>query len=220
MVNYHNRYIPNLSSLLQPLTALLQKGKKWTWSTSCEQAFHLVKSKLACALILAYYDPCLSLCMAADASSYGVGVVLTQIMMNGEEWLVAFASRTMLSTEWNYSQLEQEALAIIFAIKKFRQYIYGQHFVLLTNHQLLMTILSPKKGIPTMVAAQLQCWAIILASYSYTMEFKYSKDNVSVDALSRLPCPVNDKEEETESAFYINDLHTLPVTAKQLAIAT
>ena len=97
MVNYRNRYIPNLSSLLQPLTALLQKGEKWVWSATCERAFQLVKKKLTCASVLAFYDPRLPLRVAADASAYGIGAVLTQIMPQGQERPAAFASRTMTS---------------------------------------------------------------------------------------------------------------------------
>ena len=70
-----------------------------------------------------------------------------------------------------------------------------------------------------MAAARLQRWAVTLASYSYTMEFKYSKDNASADALSRLPRPETE-EDETELAFRLEELHNLPVTAQQLANAT
>ena len=103
MVNYHNRYIPNLSSLLQPLPALLQKGEKWMWSAACERAFQLVKKKLSSASVLAFYDPRLPLRVAADASAYGIGAVLTQIMPQGQERPVAFASRTMTFAKRNYS---------------------------------------------------------------------------------------------------------------------
>ena len=72
MVNYHGRYIPNLSSLLQPLTALLRKGQNG-FGQLCEQLFHLVKNRLTSAPVLAYYDPGLPLRVATNALSYGVG---------------------------------------------------------------------------------------------------------------------------------------------------
>ena len=96
--------------------------------------------------------------------------------------------------------------------KKFHKYIYGRQFILVTDRKPLMTILSPKKGIPTMAATRLRHWAITLASYSYTMEFKYSKENGSANALSRLLCPTT--EEEAELDFHLNEVHDLPVTAK------
>ena len=140
-------------------------------------------------------------------------------MPQGQERPVAFASRTMTSAERNYSQLEREALAIIYAVNTFYQYIYGRHFVLITDHQPLMTILSPSKGIPSMAAARLQRWAINLNSYLYNMEFKYSKDNASADALSRLPCLSNTKK-KPEDTFHLRDFDNLSVTAKQLATGT
>ena len=72
MVNYHQRFIPGLSSLLQPLTALLKKGTKWGWTEQCERAFQSVKNRLTTAPVLSYYDTSLPLRVAADASSYGV----------------------------------------------------------------------------------------------------------------------------------------------------
>ena len=77
MVQYHSRFLPNLSTLLQPVTALLQKGQTWAWTKQCEQAFQTVKQKLTSAPVLTTYNPDLELRLATDASPYGVGAVLT-----------------------------------------------------------------------------------------------------------------------------------------------
>jgi len=69
--------------------------------------------------------------------------------------------------EQNYAQVEKEALAIIFGIKKFHQYIYGRKFKLVTNHKPLTTILIPKTGLPALAAAQIQRWTIMLSAYQY-----------------------------------------------------
>ena len=103
--------------------------------------------------MLVHYDPALPLKLAADGSAYGVGAVTSS---DGTERPIAFVSRTLSPSETNYAQLEKEALALIFGIKKFHQYLYGRHFVLVTDHIPLMAILGPKKGIPSLSAASCQ----------------------------------------------------------------
>lgn len=102
----------------------------------CDRAFNLAKKQLLSSQILAHFNAELSICLATDASAYGLGAVLSHHMPNGEERPIAFASRTLSPAERNYSQLEKEALSIFFGIKKFHQYIYGRSFTLLTDHKL------------------------------------------------------------------------------------
>lgn len=156
MINYYGRFIPNLASVLNPLNALLCKEKKWCWSLACEQSFQKVKDLLTSPAVLTHYDPELPICLACDASPYGVGAVISHVCPDGEEKPIAFASRTLSIAEQNYAQIEREALSIIFGIRKFHQYLYGRRFTLFTNHQHLTAFLSPNKGIPSMAAARMQ----------------------------------------------------------------
>ena len=91
--------------------------------------------------------------MAADASAYGVGAVISHVMPDGVERSIAYASRTLSQSEQNYAQLEKEALALTFGVKRFHQYLFGRKFVLVTDHKPLMAILGPKKAIPSLAAA-------------------------------------------------------------------
>ena len=68
----------------------------------------------------------------------------------------------------NYAQVEKEALALVFAVKKFHQYLYGRPFTLITDHKPLLKILGPKTGIPPIGAARMQRWAFILSAYRMT----------------------------------------------------
>ena len=77
----------------------------------------------------------------------------------------------------------------MYGVRHFHQYLYGQCFTLVTDHQPLTTILSPKRGIPSLAAARLQRWAIILSAYWYDIEFQYTQDHGNADGLSRLPLP-------------------------------
>lgn len=125
-------------------------------------------------MVLTHYDPNLPVTLACDASSYGLGCVLSHIMPNGEEKPIAFAFRTRNKAERKYSQIDKEALAIVWAIKKNNLYLCGKKFTLITDHKPLMTIFSPAKGISTTTAARLQRYALFLAGYSYDIRYKNS----------------------------------------------
>ena len=126
LLNYYGHFIANLSTLLQPLHELLRKGGKWEWTKECEEAFQRSKYELMAGRVLVPYDEKRELILACDASPYGVGAVISHVMDDGQERPIAFASRTLTKSERNYSQIEKEALAIVFGVRKFHKYLYGR----------------------------------------------------------------------------------------------
>ena len=146
LVNYYDKFVPNLSTLLRPLNRLLKEDVKWRWTQDCAEAFIRAKEELASALVLTHYDPSLPLNMAADASAYGVGVILSHTFPDGSERPIAFVSRTLTPSESNYAQIEKEALALIFGVKRFHLYLYGRQFTLVMDHKPLTAILVQRKA--------------------------------------------------------------------------
>ena len=169
---------------MHPLNQLLKGGTKWSWSHSCEQAFLEAKQKLSSAPILVHYDPSLPLRLAGDASQYGVGAVISQVSLNGDERPVAYASRTLSASERNYSQIEKEVLSLIYGLRKFHQYLYARNFTIITDHKPLLAILGPKKNIPTLAAARMQRWALLLSAYQYNLEYRSTTAHANADGLS------------------------------------
>ena len=222
LVNYYGKFIKNLSTIIQPLNHLLQHRTRWFWSKECQCAFETLKEKMASSEVLVHYDPSLPLKLDCDASAYGVGAVLSHTFPNGDERPVAYASRTLTQTERGYAQIEKEALSLIFGVKKFHQYLYGRKFLLVTDHKPLLTILGPKKELPTLAAARLQRWAVLLSAYQYDIEFRSTDRHSNADGFSRLPVPPSQTKQDVapSSVFNLTQIACLPIDADGLQKAT
>ena len=112
-------------------------------------------------------------------------------------------------------------MGLVFGIKRFHQYLYGRHFTLVTDHQPLLTILGPKRGLPTLAAARIQRWAIALAAYVYDVIYRSTLKHTNADGFSRLPlkdCPKDCPDEA--SALNIGQIDMLPISFQKLQTAT
>ena len=224
MVNHYGKFLPNLADLCAPLNRLLRKAVEWKWIKECDQVFLQIKEKLGSAETLVHFNPSLPTVLTADASSIGIGAVISHRYPDGSEKAIAHASKTLTPTEKNYSQIEWEALALIYGIKKFHQYLWGRKFTLQTDHKPLTTIFGKKKGIPPTTAGHLQRWALILMGYSFDIEYKSTKIFGNADGLSRLPVGP-DRGFDTHKInvtelLQVENLEELPVKASDLATET
>ena len=185
LLTYYSRFLPRMATMLAQLYRLLQAKIPWNWTQKEKMAFENSKNLLLSAKVLVHFDPNKELILACDASSYGVGAVLSHKMPDGTERPIAFASRTLSSAEKNYSQLEKEGLACIFGVKRFHLYLYGRNFTIVTDHKPLLQLFDPQRGIPMQVSGRIQRWIMTLAVYK--LVFKKTEEHGNADALSRLP---------------------------------
>lgn len=137
MASWYRRFIPSFPHLINPLTELLKKNRKWEWSKECERSFQSLKNALVSAPILSCPDFSKPFVVQTDASAYGIGAVLSQQLEDGEH-VICYVSRSLSRAERNYSTTERECLAVIFAIEKLRPYLEGYKFTVVTDHHSLV----------------------------------------------------------------------------------
>lgn len=195
--------------MLYPLNALLQIGTKWHWTEKCEKVFTETKRLITSDELLTHYDPSQPIRLACDASPCGIGAVLSHTMVDGTEHPIAFASRSLTSAKRNYAQIDREALCLVEVPP-----LFGQRFTLVTDHQPLMSIFNPQKGILVISATWLQLWALFLVAHSYGIEFKGTKQHCNADGLSCLQLSTTEEIKPSYPQDPAEVYHTalLPVT--------
>ncbi|UYV84270.1 hypothetical protein LAZ67_X001713, partial [Cordylochernes scorpioides] len=161
------------------------------------------------------FKKCKSLLM-----DYGLGVILSHRHDRKEECPIAFASRTLTKAKKRFSQLEKKALSITFGVEKFRQYLLGRKFVLVTDNRPLIHIFSSHKPIPICGSSRFKRWSLKLAAFNYTVEFRKTSDNSNVDALSRLPLESSVRESLDEDQVLLRKLNEVPFSFMEVAYET
>jgi hypothetical protein len=185
--SWFRRFIPNFANISKPLSDLLKKNAVWEWGPAQQEAFETLKNRLITAPILQQADLSKPFTLRTDASSHAIGAALLQGEEN-EERPIEYASRLLTAPEKNYSTTEREALAIVWAVNKFRGYIEENTTVVITDHQPLRWLMSLKS--PT---GRLARWALQLQPFDLTIQYTPGRANVLADLLSRPQCDAETK---------------------------
>ncbi|KAL4085097.1 hypothetical protein QTP88_027389 [Uroleucon formosanum] len=205
---YYRKFIKSYSLISKPMTNLLRKDVTFNWDTSCQEAFDKLKNILCSEPILQYPDFTKPFIVTTDASGKALGAILSQGEIS-QDLPIAYASRTLSKCESNYSTTELECLAIIFAVKTFRPYLYGRKFIILSDHRALSWLFNLKDPL-----SKLARWRILLEEYDYEIKYKPGVLNSNVDALSRM-YTIHEIKEESYPAF-LNKFETQLITNKRV----
>jgi transposase InsO family protein len=179
VASWYRRFVPSFASIGAPLNALLRKNTKWKWSEECQEAFDLLKTKLVEGPVLACPNFELPFVIQTDASTSGLGAVLTQDFPEGER-VIAYASRGLQKSERVYSATELECLAVVWSIEKFRPYIEGMEFTVITDHHSLQWLNKLQNP-----SARLARWSLRLQPFTFKIRHRPGRQNQVADALSR-----------------------------------
>lgn len=185
MVNYVGKFSPRIAELTQPLRDLLKADTDWVWGSAQQRAFDELRKELSSPTVLAQYCLNRETKVAADASSFGLGGVLSQKQPSGEWRPVAFISRSMTDTERRYAQIEKEALALTWACERFQSYLVGMDFLIQTDHKPLISLLGSRAldDLPPRILR----FRLRLLRFTYKIEHVPGKKLITADALSRAP---------------------------------
>lgn len=177
LFKFFSKFIPNLSQLTYNMRSLTKNNTDFKWTEAHEQELCLLKTLITSEPILKIFDENKKILIQADASSKGIGCVLLQ-----NDHPVAFASRSLNSSEEKYAQIEKELLGIIFAFEKFHYLVYGRSVLVQTDHKPLISIFSKNLD---KVTSRLQRMLLKMQKYTVTVEFIPGSQMYIADTLSR-----------------------------------
>ena len=212
MANYcGQRFIKDYSTLTHNLRELTKADAPWTWEDKHQRSLDRLKEALANTTALQYFDPRKESEVYVDASPVGICAILMQKEPDSEiRYNVHFASRALTPTEQRYSQIEREALAVVWGCEHLNMYLYGSQFTVITDHKPLLSLLNNARSKPS---ARIQGWALRLQPYTFNLIYKPGKSNPA-DYLSRhLPVGGKTLESSREQRLAESIVNYISVTS-------
>lgn len=181
LCNYYRKFVPQFSKIAAPINSYMSGNS--SWSTQHDDAFATLKAKLLSPPVLIIPDFSKTFRLTTDASYSSLGSTLEQLDVDGKlQGVIAYFSRKLTGAQLNYFVMEKEFLAIIESLKHFRSILYGQHFILRTDHISLTFLFAQSKVPQTRVAR----WLDYLSEYHFSLQHLKGTKNDAADALSRL----------------------------------
>jgi hypothetical protein len=207
---YCSAHIPDLATLAEPLWELLKEGVSYTWEAKQQTAFKAIKEALI-TKSLSYFNTKFLTQVTVDVSPVGLGAVLGQVNPKNlkDKHIVMYISRLLSDIEQRYSQVEKEALAVVWACERLYLYLFGNEFELITDNRAVELIFSNPKSDPPL---RIKRWALRLMDYNYKITHKPGKYNIA-DYLSRNPLEITDvtgQSQETENYVAFISEHAIP----------
>ena len=199
MATYYCRFLKDFHQYKQPLTALLKKDVKWTsstWGAAQQDAFDSIKQLLVSARVMRNPDWSRQFILHTDWSKAGVGATLSQVDDDGVEYAIAYASRTNNSAESSFSSYEGEVSAVHYAVQRFRYYLWGRRWKLVTDCRAMQWLRTTAK-----LRSKLARWSLLLAEYDFEIVHRAGKENVVPDMLSRHPTETARAPEDTDGSI-------------------
>ena len=183
LVGYYRKFVPNFAKICLPLTDLTKKGQpdKINWGEAQDSAYKTLKHMLSSPPVLHLPDFSQTFYLRTDASEKGIAAILMQKEQD-IMFPIAYASRKLLPREQNYSTIEKECLAIVWALDKFELYLSGRYFVIQTDHQPLTCVNKVKVS-----NKRIMRWAMFLQEFRFRIESIPGKSNFGPDFFSRVP---------------------------------
>ncbi len=203
LTSNYRRFMPNYSALANFLYALTRKDVTFEWSDECQQAFDRLKESLTHAPILAILDFTQDFHVETDASGAGLDAILAQSGLSGGRRPIAFASRTLQAHECNYGSTKLEALGMVWAVKHFRQYLYGHRCHVYIDHEALKAFLDTPH-----LCGKLARWGLVLQELDLTIHYQPGRKNQRADALSRYPTGCQSAIEESFAVVATTSIET------------
>ena len=207
MATYYCKFLPEYSHIKKPLTELTRQTVKWQWTHVEETAFQRIKELLKSAKVLRSPDWTRPFHLHTDWSKAGVGAVLSQTADDGVEYVIAYASRMNTTAESNFSAYEGEVSAVVWAVQKFRYWLWGAEFKLITDCKAMEWLRSTAR-----LRSKLARWSLILAEYDFTVKHRPGKENTVPDLFSRQPAA----SEGISEANYFSSHPVLPPAWRRL----
>ena len=193
LASYYRRFVKGFAEIARPLHQLTEKNRRFEWTSECQKAFEELKARLTSPPILAYPLPEGDFILDTDASDSAIGAVLSQVQ-DGDERVVAYASKSLGKAERNYCVTRKELLAIVVYLKHFRQYLYGRRVTIRTDHGSLRWLTTFKEPM-----GQLARWLEIISEYDVHIVHRAGRIHGNADGLSRRPCTQCGREEDEAS---------------------